>query len=94
MKKILSLIAGCLLFANAQAFVFNEWYADGGSCSLTTNPDATALYTVFSTPGNPWDAQFCNVFRGVTGQNYGNQFTLSFDVKWLSSDGYDTSRMF
>ena len=94
MKKILSLIAGCLLFANAQAFVFNEWYADGGSCSLTTNPDATALYTVFSTPGNPWDAQFCNVFRGVTGQNYGNQFTLSFDVKWLSSDGYDTTKIF
>ena len=85
MKKLLFLFAGGLLFtgANAQGFEdFNEWFTDGEySSTFTTMSDGSAVINV-TDACDPWSVNFSNIFNGVSGQNEGNTFTLSFDVMW------------
>ena len=81
---------------------YNEWFSSFSiSGYLAEKPTmADNMYVVpVSASGNDehytrWDAQFCNVLHKIKGQEEGNSFELTFDVKWGSANGYDAATMY
>lgn len=68
--------------ANAQNW--NEWFTRGAQSEpLETTEEGYAKVSVNDNCIYEWDAEFCNVFHGMKGQQTGSRFTLTFDVKWV-----------
>ena len=68
----------CFMGGKAQERHYNEWHTSG---HLAEPLDASGIVHV-SEAGDPWSVNFSNVFHGMEGQQEGNEFKLTFDVKW------------
>ncbi len=91
MKKLFFLIAGCLLFTGVNAQILNEWFTSGALAEPLEIGDDGSAVVVVSDAGDPWSVEFCNVFHDVNGQEEGNSFSLTFDVKWESLSDEDAT---
>lgn len=66
-------------------FSFNEWFLQGSQSywsSYTIGNDGSAIISIPDETSDAWDIMFCNIFKNVEGQEEGNEFSLSFDIKW------------
>lgn len=74
---------------------YNRWfvycYGTYAIDDVNTRQNEMAKIIVPEGVSNFWDVNFCNIFSGLAEQEYGNEFSMSFDVFWNSSAAQDST---
>ena len=68
--------------------ITNEWFVDASFNNYGVNENDEAYYMFDAPEQNPWNAQFCAIFKNLPNQEVGKEFSLEFEAKWVPL--YDT----
>ena len=62
----------------------NAWYIVSALAQNSFVTDDNMASITITEYGEHWNAQFCNILTGLSGQEVGNTFQFDFDVNWKS----------